>query len=299
MGSGSKKREQVLKNKPENVNDKGVVEQVPINPLEELLACLGSPSWQVRKDSSEKLAAFGEKIVSHLIRSLNSVNEDQRFWALVTLCRIDTEKALKPVLKLTTVKDAGIRGHAAIALGYSRHMDSSQQLINLLNDPDWRVCNHAVNSLVMHGSSVIDNLIEALKSASYNAAFWITKALSRMGDDGIEVLIAFSRFKSKNIRMLVSEALCESENQKAVQTLLSLLKDEHWMVRQNAVDSLIRMGGKVIEPLIFFMRNEKENMIPFVEKVFSGLGEHRITPLVSLLQQEDREIRVLAADALG
>ncbi|MDD2716962.1 MAG: HEAT repeat domain-containing protein [Candidatus Wallbacteria bacterium] len=282
-----------------NLNENGIIDGTGTNPQQELIERLAAVSWQIRKDAADRLSKYGDKVIPDLIKSLNSQNDDQRFWALVALSKISTDNAMKPLYKLCKVRDETLKSYATVALGHSSHRDAVPTLILLLNDPDWRVCNGAVNSLVMQGNKVIEPLIQALKSASYNAAFWITKVLSRLGDEGIEVLVTFSRFKSKNIRMLVAEALGESENPRAIKALLNLLKDEHWMVRQSTVDSLIKLGDKVIEYLIFFLKSEKENMLPFVEKVFSGMGEYRIGPLVNLLKHEDREVRILAADALG
>jgi len=284
---------------PSEINTTGIIEEHQQDALSSLISMLGHDSWIKRKNSALKIAEFGESAINDLKECLSSPNEDIRFWAMVSLAKINTTNSMEPLFRLSKLDDHHIREYVAVALGYSDSKESTKILINMLDDPHWRVSNSAVNSLAMKGRVVIEDLIEALKKSSYNSAYWLTKALSKLGKEGNEVLIAFSRFKSKKVRLLVSEALGDSNDERAIKALLKCLKDEYWQVRNNAVDSLVKMGGRAIEPLIFFMKDEKENMQPYVEIIFKRLGDYRIHPLIELLKHENQEIRSLSAEALG
>lgn len=282
-----------------DLNKGGIIQGDNTNPVDELIAKLGSSSWIERKESALKLGEYGDKIIPKVVKGLSDTNNDIKFWSMVVLAKISSNESLKPLFELAKSNNNEIRQYVAIALGYSKNQSVIKVLIDFLDDNDWRVCSNAINSLSQFGKDALNLLIERLKKASYNAAYWITKALSKMGDDGLEILIVFSKFKNRNVRMLITEALAESENPKAIRILVNALKDEYWVIRENVVEIFIKLGERVIKPLIYFLKEESEDYFCYVERVFKELGDYKLGPLIELLKNKDKEIRILSAYALG
>ncbi|MGM0606837.1 MAG: HEAT repeat domain-containing protein [Candidatus Muiribacteriota bacterium] len=266
-----------------------------------LIQELGDQSWIKRKQASEQLkeqAAHNPEIMDELEKMLESDNDDVVFWTIQTIGAIGGQKPLE-LLKNIGSKSKGYRAQVALALSQNPEEESIDILLDYMGDNSWNVCNNAMNSIVNKGDPAIEKIIDCLKNASYNNAYWLTKALSKMGEKGIAVLEHFLKFNNKDVSLLVTEALGESTHEKAVDVLLKCLVDESHNVRENAVDALIKVGPDVIRPMLLFLDNAPMHVKDEVEKVIENLDGRKITVLADLLESDNRNLKMLAAEFLG
>ncbi|PLX18218.1 MAG: hypothetical protein C0601_05300, partial [Candidatus Muiribacterium halophilum] len=262
---------------------------------------LGDESWLTRKKASQELkekAPDNPEIIEELEKVLESDNDDVVFWAIQTLGGIPGELCLS-TLKRISEKNKTIKSHVALALQDNPDPETIDLLLEYMGDDSWSVCNNATSSIIKRGEDALETIIDSLKKANYNKAYWLTKALSRMGDKGVSVLEHFLKFNNKDVNILVTEALCESNSQSAIQVLLKCLTDESHNVRQNAVDALIKFGPDVIEPMLLYLDSSKFNIKISVENIIEHLDSRKITVLRNLLTSENRNLRMLAAEFLG
>lgn len=269
--------------------------------LDALIMKLGSLSWNQRKAAAKELARRGNLAIPLLVPILDTDNEDTLYWCIHALGEIGTPEAIKPLIDKLENSDSLSKSRAYIAAALSEAQDPAltTRLIGLLADDSWTVCSSAMESLEKKGEPIIDALVEALKTASYNQAFWITKTLSRLGESGVRHLIKFMGFKNINVRLLVTEALGESDSPLAVEALLHSLNAESWLVRQSVIEALVKLGPITIEPLLARLRDASQYIYEAAGEIMEQLGERGVSPLISLLDSESRQMRKVAAEFLG
>lgn len=241
---------------------------------------------------------FGATAFNPLMESARSEFDDIRFWSYFCLAKIDIEPGITFLLQQLQSSEKNNKNFSALVLGESQDKRVVNELISILNDDSWVVCAAAAKSLVHRGESVIPELMEPLKTANYNVAFWITKVFSRLGQKGIQVLIQFLRLKNKNVRVLVTEALAESKDLSVVPYLLECLKDETYSVQNHAAEAIASLGEGVVEPLVSLIKDEPQ-MHEWMIRIFQKLGNKRVRPLIDLLKHPDRDVRMRAAELLG
>ncbi|RKZ22316.1 hypothetical protein DRQ23_05365 [bacterium] len=88
-------------------------------------------------------------------------------------------------------------------------------------------------------------------------------------------------------------------NNKELEKYIKALDDKDPMVRQNAVDTLGKMGGKrVVEPLIRALKDENYFVVMSAQRGLLEIGKVTIKPLVKALDDKNIEIRTRIAEIL-
>ena len=95
--------------------------------------------------------------------------------------------------------------------------------------------------------------------------------------------------------------MTESEQQKYLDRIISLLKDENDEVRGNAAQALGSIGDdKAIEPLKEALKDESKYVRGSAADALGRIGDAKaIEPLIEALKDESERVRGCAADALG
>jgi HEAT repeat protein len=223
-------------------------------------------------------------------------NKDIRYWIIRIIGDINDPRGIKAILKVLTSKSPEFRAYAASALKNVTNPKIIQCLIKCLEDDSWNVAESAANSLQNIGPPAINQLVEKLKDCSDNVAYWIVKILCNVN---LDILVKFIKFDNKNIHLLITEALADSNNPRSTKLLLEFMSNKYWDVRENAVESLIKQGEKVIIPMLFYLKNKEADVYFWAEKVFDGIAILHMTPLIKMLQSPDREIRISVAKIIG
>ncbi|PKK91260.1 MAG: hypothetical protein CVV64_05680 [Candidatus Wallbacteria bacterium HGW-Wallbacteria-1] len=265
--------------------------------IENTLQFFCNEDWEIRKRSAEKLISMGNDAVPVLISSLSSnKNEDIRYWLIRVLGEINDPRGIQAILKVLKSNSKDFRAYAARALKNTNNRKITECLIQCLGDDAWRVAEAAAESLETIGEPAVQLLVEKLKNSSDNVAYWIIRILCRVN---LDILIKFIKFDNKNIHLLITEALADSSDPRSILILLEFLSNKYWDVRQNAVESLVKQGEKVIIPMIKYLRNKEADIYYWAEKVFDSISILHMNPLFRLLEAGDRDIRIMTAKIMG
>ena len=113
------------------------------------------------------------------------------------------------------------------------------------------------NILVKIGDSAVEVLYKKLNNCSIKDGKIIGKILVKLSNNGKEKIISSYRSNDISIRMVVAECLGLVKNRKSVSTLIEMLNDKSIKVHKIALNSLIRIGDKSIEPLLSILDQNK------------------------------------------
>jgi HEAT repeat protein len=104
------------------------------------------------------------------------------------------------------------------------------------------------------------------------------------------------------VRLKAARALSEEETLDTAQPLVDALGDDSWRVRRLAVEGLGRHAGQdTIKEILRTLRDEHHNLsvLNSALQVLSFSGIDVLEPLIECLNQEDEDLRIYAAQALG
>ncbi|HNW34113.1 MAG TPA: HEAT repeat domain-containing protein [Candidatus Ozemobacteraceae bacterium] len=233
-----------------------------------LIRLLGDEKWPVRKAAAEALAKFGEEIIPSLEQVMNkTADEDVRFWAIKTLGRLGP-KAQKILFEALRSGDKQMRYVIAAALGESGDTRVIRVLVESLGDPDWTIRKSATQALADIGENSIDPMIEALQEPNEDIRDGCLIALVRIGDRGLARLFAFVEGVDDNQRYLVRKGI-------------------------------VKLGTRVVEPLIRFFKNGKPEIMSFCAAALGEIGNPKAVPaLIEGLSNASWNVRRSCAYAL-
>lgn len=177
----------------------------------------------------------------------------------------------------------------------------------------------------------IKTLIEDLNAQDVNVKAASVKALVGAGESAVEPLIKVLNSKDPEIRENAAITLGKIKDERAIDPLIKLLTDEEWEVESAATSALVEIGEPAVEPLVFILQDKKGDVFLRMKviAVLAGIkderaiqpmirvlkeepelqadlgyrlglvGEPAVEPLIQLLDDDDPEVRVRAAEALG
>jgi hypothetical protein len=177
----------------------------------------------------------------------------------------------------------------------------------------------------------IKTLIEDLNAPDVNVKAASVKALVEAGEPAVEPLIKVLNSKDPEIRENAAITLGKIKDERAIDPLIKLLTDEKWEVESAATSALVEIGEPAVEPLVFILQDKNGDVFLRMKiiAVLAGIkderaiqpmirvlkeepelqadlgyhlglmGEPAVKPLIQLLDDDDPEVRVRAAEALG
>jgi HEAT repeat protein len=177
----------------------------------------------------------------------------------------------------------------------------------------------------------IETLIENLNAQDVNVKADSVKALVEIGEPAVEPLIQALGAENSDTRENAAVTLGKIKDERAVQPLIEMLTDEEWEIEKAATDALIEIGEPAVEPLIVILRDENEDIFlqtkviavlagikdersvqPMIQALkekpelqadlgyrLGLMGEPAVEPLIEALGDNDPDVRVRAAEALG
>lgn len=234
-----------------------------------LLKALGDERWRVRKAASDSLAKYGEAVITPLQQVLKiTSDEDIRFWAIKTLGKLgpNAQKFLLDALKSGEKKTRYV---IAAALGESGDQRVIKVLIESLADPDWTIRKSATMALAEIGENAVEQMTQYLKGPNELIRDGCLRALVKTGNNGL--------------RKLFDEIIRMDENHR-------------YLIR----NSIVRIGSRVVEPLIRLFKFESPDVLCFSASALGEIGNPRAVPvLINGLSNEDWNVRRTCAYALG
>jgi HEAT repeat protein len=127
------------------------------------------------------------------------------------------------------------------------------------------------------------------------------KALVKIGNTATEPLISALKDESWLVRNDAAASLGEIKDFRAVGPLISVfLNDEKELVRMNAKEALVKTGKSAAEPLIVALKKDSSNVRwGEVKEVLVIMGKSAVEPIISALKDKSWSARGNAAAALG
>lgn len=250
-----------------------------------LIDALEHEDFIVRKEASRALKYVGDKRAEDaLIKSLEyeewhskfSVLSSVRANAAEALGKIESRKAVQPLILRLEDPDIEVRWKAAEALGKIADDEALEPLIYALNDDDGDVRKQAARALgELENVEAVDTLILALEDIDWPVRKNAATALGKIGDErALKPLLNSLNDDDIDVRRHAIAALVKMKKH-AVKPLLKKLYDPDWQTRAIAAEALGRIGSKkALKPLIKALSNNK-------------------------MRDENRYVRGKAAEALG
>jgi len=165
---------------------------------------------------------------------------------------------------------AGVRAHAAVALGRLGNPSAVPALIQALTDQERTVRREAAKALAF------------LKDS--RAAAPLAKALH---DD------------DRNVRFYAAYALGEVRDPATAPALLDALRDEAWCVRDQAAWALRQIANPGLAGQLVAALRQGGADVATIVWILRGVGKDATGPLTAMLHDADARVRIRAARALG
>ncbi|MCD6574756.1 HEAT repeat domain-containing protein [Candidatus Aerophobetes bacterium] len=110
------------------------------------------------------------------------------------------------------------------------------------------------------------------------------------------------KIKSENDdeRRWAAQMMGELREKEGIPHLINLLSDKSTPVQEASADALIKIDGKeVAEKLVPLLSSNEASVRNISIEILEGIGEKAMDVLISLLKDEDHDIRKFACDTLG
>jgi HEAT repeat protein len=95
------------------------------------------------------------------------------------------------------------------------------------------------------------------------------------------------------------KALGQIKDPRAVKSLIRVLSDKDWFVRERAAEALSKIGEPAIDPLIAALKDRNGLVRERAAEALSKIGEPAIDPLIAALKDRNGLVRERAAEVLG
>jgi HEAT repeat protein len=141
-------------------------------------------------------------------------------------------------------KDPMARKHAIYLIGLSRSPGCIPILIQGLRDPEKSVRAQAVKALVAIGQSTSDALIGLLKDPDWKVRYRAAEALGMIRDEhAVTSLITLLHDDKDHVRYMAAKSLGMMKPQSAREPLCRSLNDENEYVKAMAASALLKIGN--------------------------------------------------------
>lgn len=268
----------------------------------------------VRLGAAEALGRMrSEKAVEPFVDALEDKDEFVRWIATKALGEIKSDKTSGTFIDMLGDKSRFVRREAAKGLGVVGSEKTLDPLVSALSDEDEFVRKTAVESLgEIKSEKAAKTLINKLHDDSHLVRLEAAKALGMIKvRKAIAPLLFALGDENRFVRKEAANALGQLESEKVLEPLIRIFKSEDPLTRQGAVRALgqINLDGvpDCISDRIFdFTDNALKDKDKFVRKetakALQSLSESRreraFESLISALDNEDDEVRRLAAESL-
>lgn len=208
-----------------------------------------SPSLQ----AARTLVNFGEPVVESVISALRRGDWKTQKRAANILGRIESPRAVAPLMEALKNQNGQVRVEAVRALGDLEDAQSVNAILGVLNDREWEVRREAVDALSeIKDPGSLDAIQDALRDAVWQVREEAADALGEFDDPrSLQVLISAMRDDHPKVREAAADALGDFEDIRALRSLSEALRDPDWEVRTAAANALGEINDRqAVDPLI-------------------------------------------------
>jgi len=279
--------------------------------VEFLIKALNNPDDFIRDNAAELLGWLNDKrAIPHLIKALKDswVRES----AVRSLGKLKAKEAVNDLVRIALNKEISddTRKEAIVALGEIGDKKAVQALWKLTKD--YQGGNALWDSIYLYALKGLASLQESkaikyLKDAwraTYGGDKGIALALAKLGTPGLETLIELlndSSVKAEN-RKYIAYALGKLREPRAVNALISSLREREYDFSQYVEWALVKIGEPSIPPLLNALRGEEPRIKAGAIRLLTYLKRREaIEPIFAIAvdKKEDKEARGEAIRAIS
>jgi len=268
-----------------------------ISVTQAFIVALTDNNPYTREKAADALGCIGDSCATKLlVAALNDTNWKVREKAAEALGRIGDSDAVEPLVAVLKDDDSDVRQKAAEALdrlGWQAGNEAEKRLY-FIAKKDWDEC------LKLNGVT-IKALTRVLSDKNPQVRKEATETLVKIGDLGtVQALILALENNNSDIRKEAAETLGNIGHSEAVKPLIVLLKDIDPDVRQAATEALVKIGGiHAMEQLISALQDRNSYIREAAAEILGKISNPALDPLMYALWENNWEVRIEAAKALG
>jgi HEAT repeat protein len=220
-----------------------------------LLEGTSDPDPAIRRISMEIIADTDAEATDALARGLRDLDPWVRIAALRGVARAKGASALRDVIPLLGDREPDVRAGAAeaVAACCPPGRDLVPELAPLLVDPDPHVRARAAGTLLRRSNDGDgDGRVALDEMAASPDPEWRAAAIATLGELGRELVAVVKGFADRDasVRRAAASALRGFDPQVSTEPLLEALGDPDPTVRDAAVETSVRFGTPLVDPLI-------------------------------------------------
>jgi HEAT repeat protein len=217
----------------------------PKTPFESALEKIKSDNPIIRRTGAVQFARLRDKkAIDPLFKLLSDKDASVRAAAVDALGLLRAKKALPEISKLLLKdKDERVRHTAAISLSYIGGKDAGESLVKAMDDKSVGVSYAAIRTLaVLRYAKAQEKLIKFLKKKDVNMRRSVINTLGKIRSaESVKHISAYYDDKDTYVRREVAKALGEIGDEKSITTLKKMLKDTEESIQIEAAYALAKM----------------------------------------------------------
>ncbi|MBF0519549.1 MAG: HEAT repeat domain-containing protein [Nitrospirae bacterium] len=233
---------------------------------------LSEEDAQIRRATLEALGSIGDKRAAlPMLLMLRDTDMIIRQKAVEYILQVADSEVIPDVIALMRDRDVNVRRCAVDVLNGLKDPRTSEVLLKAMKDSDWWVRQIATDALSeLKGENIVRFFITMLKDST-----------------------------DESMRRLAAEFFSKVPDESALEPLIHALDDTDWWVREKAVTALgVLKNKRAVEPLSKLMEDEEiKGVIP--DALFKIGGAEVIPPLLALMNDRQKRVRIEALKALG
>jgi len=236
---------------------------------------LNASDASIREKAAKKLAELApekakEYRITRYINDLKDPDVQVRASAASLLGDIGDASTVQPLISALNDNEALVRKNAVTSLGqiYIKLKDATaikpaiETLVSLLQDESEMVSQAAATTLTELGEPAVEALSSSLQSDNSELRAIALEILGKIKPENkqeykLTRYINDLKDQKVYVRANAADALGSIYNEQAVIPLIEALKDVDKTVRQNATNSLIKIGEPAISQLIIVMKEQE------------------------------------------
>jgi len=271
------------------------------------------------REAAKTLGGLGQMVMEPLIAALKDGNENVRWGAVLAFAVMKDKQAIVPLIGVLKDKEVSVRYEVSRALGKIdpnwRESETARQAVSVfiaeLKDNNEDVRMTAVEALGMtEDKRVVEPLIAALRDQSMRVRRCAVEALAQIKDKhAVEPLIGALKNDDSKVRKAAIEALGIIQDKRALVPLIAALKDQDKHVCVDAHRALEKIDSnwreseaaeQAVPAFITALKDDDKNMRKVAAEALGMIRDKRaVEPLISALKDDDKNVRKAAAEALG
>ncbi len=262
-----------------------------------LYKCLESEEEEIRMASINALGSIGSlDSTPYIIRMLKDSVGHVRRTASKCLGEIRCKEATPELFEVVSDMYEDVRTEAARALVNIGGEDIMDRLSDMLSDKNdsARVAGAFALSIAGNIGKYEENLIEVLNDSNWKVRKYAVTALGKIRTEKVmENLILSLSDENNEVKMKVINMLCDTENSAVCSSVIPLLSDGDVWVRYEAARSLKRIKTEeVMDALVNCLGDESPVVqVAALESIGEFGGEKAAAAAESMLYAEDFEVQ--------